>query len=80
MRLNTNVSYQKFTEYGGEAGPIENIINSWEKKITSYRDYFQQDSQYGVDESVKSGSHKNQATNTHEEYAVSESFRQLEFD
>jgi hypothetical protein len=64
---------QQFTEYGGEAGPIESIINTWEKKIMSYQDYFQQDE---IDESGKSGSHKSQA-NTH---VVSESFRQLEFD
>lgn len=44
----------------------------------SYQDYFQQDSQFGVDEGAKSGIHKNQAS-THER-VVSESFRQLEFD
>jgi hypothetical protein len=66
------------SEYGGEAGPIENIINSWEKKIMSYREYFQQESQFGVDESVKSGSRKYQTT-THER-VTGENFRQLEFD
>lgn len=40
-------------EYGGEAGSIESIINSWEKRIISYRDYYKADEYYGVDESQR---------------------------
>ena len=38
------------SEYGGEAGPLQNIINDWEKKIISYRQYFEEQDTYGVDE------------------------------
>jgi len=47
-------------EYGGEAGPIQDIIDEWEKKLLSYRQYFQEDEeQFGVDESKRVGSQIN---------------------
>lgn len=47
-------------EYGGEAGPIQTIIDDWEQKILSYRQYFQEDEeQFGVDEQLRVGLAKN---------------------
>lgn len=37
-------------EYGGEAGSLESIVNSWEKRIVSYRDYYKEEEKFGVDE------------------------------
>lgn len=46
-------------EYGGEAGTIQDIIDEWEKKILSYRQYFQEDEeQFGVDERLREGTSK----------------------
>lgn len=41
------------TEYGGEAGSLESIINTWEKRIVSYRDYYKEEEKFGVDESKR---------------------------
>ncbi|XP_023295375.2 alpha-tocopherol transfer protein-like [Lucilia cuprina] len=40
-------------EYGGLNGSLQNLIDKWEEKILSYRDYFKEDEQYGVDESLR---------------------------
>lgn len=46
-------------EYGGEAGPIQDIIDEWEQKILSYRQYFHEDEeQFGVDERLRAGTSK----------------------
>jgi hypothetical protein len=43
-------------EYGGDAGPLQQIIEDWEQKILSYRQYFQEDEeQFGVDELKRIG-------------------------
>ena len=47
------------TEYGGDAGTIQSIIDEWEKKILSYRDYYKEDEKYGTDESMRVKSTKN---------------------
>lgn len=45
------------TEYGGEAGPLQDIIAEWEERILSNRQYFQEDEeQFGVDERLRVGS------------------------
>lgn len=65
------------TEYGGEAGPIQEIINEWEQKILSYRQYFHEDEeQFGVDERKRAGS----SNNSDSLFNVEENFNQLEFD
>nr|XP_019550290.2 uncharacterized protein LOC109420412 [Aedes albopictus] len=43
------------TEYGGEAGPLQDIIDKWVEKIESYRDFFLEDEQYGTDEKKTPG-------------------------
>lgn len=40
-------------EYGGKAGTLESIVNSWEKRIVSYRDYYKEEEYYGVDETQR---------------------------
>lgn len=64
-------------EYGGDAGTIESIINEWEKKIVSYRTYYQEeDTIYGVDEKKRAGQKKNSNTI----FGVDGTFRQLAID
>lgn len=47
-------------EYGGDAGPIQTIIDEWEQKILSYRQYFQEDEeQFGVNELLRDGASNN---------------------
>lgn len=70
---------KNFTEYGGEAGSLENIIYSWEKRISSYQNYFQQDSHFSVEEKIKPGHQKTIATTRNGDTGGG-SFRQLEFD
>ncbi|XP_062554101.1 alpha-tocopherol transfer protein-like [Armigeres subalbatus] len=48
-------------EYGGDAGPLQDLIFNWEKKLVSYRDYFLQEDQYGTDEKKRLGQPKNAA-------------------
>lgn len=38
-------------EYGGKAGPIQDIIDEWEKKIIDSKDYFKEMEQQATDES-----------------------------
>lgn len=40
-------------EYGGCSGPLEAIVQFWENKILSYRDFFLSDVDYGIDESKR---------------------------
>lgn len=63
------------TEYGGEAGSLESIIESWEKRIVSYRDYYKEEEKYGVDEKRRPS-----ASTANDHFGTSGSFRQLEFD
>lgn len=64
------------TEYGGDAGPIQDIIDQWEKKILEYRDYFLEEKNYGTDEKKRPGKPKN-AENL---FGVDGSFRKLNVD
>lgn len=40
-------------EYGGGAGSLESITDSWEKRIISYRDYYKEEEKFGVDETKR---------------------------
>lgn len=40
-------------EYGGEAGCLQDLIDQWEQKVLSYQEYFQDNEQYGIDESLR---------------------------
>lgn len=64
------------TEYGGEAGPLQDIIDKWVEKIESYRDFFLEDEQYGTDEKKRPGRPKNAESL----FGIEGSFRKLEVD
>ncbi|CRK86617.1 CLUMA_CG000454, isoform A [Clunio marinus] len=63
-------------EYGGTAGSVESIINTWEKRIISYRDYYKEEEKFGVDEK-KRLARKNSPDHI---FGATGSFRQLEVD
>lgn len=63
-------------EYGGDAGSLDSIINSWEKRIVSYRDYYKEEEQFGVDESRRI----TEKSSADKLFGVSGSFRQLNVD
>lgn len=48
--INTNILP---FEYGGNSGPLEAIIQFWEKKLIEYRDYFIEDYNYGTIENLR---------------------------
>jgi hypothetical protein len=61
----------------GEAGSLDSIINTWEKRIISYRDYYKEEEKFGVDESKRMSSPNKAADKL---FGVSGSFRQLNVD
>lgn len=64
-------------EYGGDAGPVQDIIDEWEQKLLSYRQYFQEDEeQFGVDERKRVGS----STSSDSLFGVDGSYSHLEVD
>lgn len=63
-------------EYGGFAGPIDVIHESWVKKLESYGDWFKEQESIKADESKRPGKPK-----THDDlFGVEGSFRQLVID
>lgn len=64
------------SEYGGEAGPFQDIIDVWEKKILAYRDYLKEEELYGTDEKKRRGPPKNAEAL----FGIDGSFRQLNVD
>lgn len=65
------------TEYGGDAGSLESIIENWEKRIVSYRDYYKEEEKYGVDEKRRPPA---SASTASDHFGTSGSFRQLDID
>lgn len=63
-------------EYGGDGGTLESIINSWEKRIVSYKSYYNEEKNYGVDEGKRSDG-RNKTSSI---FGVDGSFRQLTID
>ncbi|XP_055622721.1 uncharacterized protein LOC129766230 [Toxorhynchites rutilus septentrionalis] len=61
-------------EYGGEAGPIQDIADKWIEKAESYSDYFKEDDLYGTDESKRPGKPKTEESL----FGIDGSFRKLE--
>jgi hypothetical protein len=65
------------TEYGGDAGTIEDIAKYWEDKIIANREFLMdQAANYGVDEKKRIGRPKTSETL----FGLDGSFRQLDFD
>lgn len=64
------------SEYGGEAGPIKDMVAVWEKKILSYSDYFAEDEQYGTEERKRPGKPKDSEAL----FGIEGSFRKLNVD
>lgn len=66
------------TEYGGEAGSIDSIIEHWNKKINSYADFFEEEEKegYGTNEKKRVGRPKNAESM----FGLDGSFRKLNID
>ncbi|GAB0099040.1 alpha-tocopherol transfer protein-like [Sergentomyia squamirostris] len=64
------------TEYGGEAGPIQKIIDNLERDLVGAKDFFREEDKYGCDERKRLGGPKN-AEST---FGAEGSFRKLNFD
>jgi hypothetical protein len=63
-------------EYGGEAGPIQDIIDDVEKRLVDFRDFFIDDEKLGVNEKKRVGRPKNAESI----YGIEGTFRQLAID
>ncbi|XP_058065045.1 alpha-tocopherol transfer protein-like, partial [Anopheles bellator] len=63
-------------EYGGEAGPLQALVDAWTKKVLSYKQHFLEDEQYCTDEKKRPGRPKNAETL----FGLEGSFRKLEVD
>ncbi|GJQ86159.1 hypothetical protein Trydic_g13439 [Trypoxylus dichotomus] len=64
------------TEYGGEAGPIQNLIDYWKIKTENYADWYRNDGQYVSNESKRIG--KPRIAN--DIFGIEGSFRRLDVD
>jgi hypothetical protein len=63
-------------EYGGEVGTIQSLINEWEKKFMSYREFYIEEQQYKTDEKKRVGT----PHNLDSIFGVNGTFRKLAFD
>ncbi|KAH8234405.1 hypothetical protein KR038_009116, partial [Drosophila bunnanda] len=63
-------------EYGGSNGSIAEIQAEAEKQFVSYKEYFAEDSQYGVNEQLRPG----QRVNEDSVFGIEGSFRKLDID
>ncbi|SPP84770.1 alpha-tocopherol transfer protein [Drosophila guanche] len=63
-------------EYGGENGSIPEIIAEWEQRILAYRSYWDEENNYGTDESLRLG----KAVDFESLFGLQGSFRQLNVD
>lgn len=63
-------------EYGGEAGTIQELIDSMEKRLVANREFFLEDEKFGVDEKKRVGRPKNADSL----FGLEGSFRQLVID
>ena len=64
-------------EYGGSNGNGPQIIDIWEKRLQSFYNYYKEEEQYGIDESLLSAG---QMTNEDGVFGTEGSFRKLNFD
>nr|XP_022917052.1 alpha-tocopherol transfer protein-like [Onthophagus taurus] len=64
------------TEYGGDAGPVQNLIDEWKNKVESRAAWFKDDEQYKSDESKRVGKPKTES----DLFGIEGSFRKLNVD
>ncbi|GJQ86157.1 hypothetical protein Trydic_g13437 [Trypoxylus dichotomus] len=65
------------SEYGGDAGPIQDLIDYWKEKVESYSEWFKEDEKlYGTVEALRPGKPKT----TNELFGIEGSFRKLNVD
>ncbi|CAK1590112.1 unnamed protein product [Parnassius mnemosyne] len=64
------------TEYGGNAGSMDELHNAWMKKLEEYKDWFAEQEQYKANEALRPG----KPTNYDELFGIDGSFRQLVID
>ncbi|XP_077293674.1 retinol-binding protein pinta-like [Arctopsyche grandis] len=64
------------TEYGGAAGPIQDMIDHWKKEVEDHRDWFLEDKNFMSDEKKRIGKPKTAETI----FGIEGSFRQLTVD
>lgn len=63
-------------EYGGENGNLTNLGEVWKEKVLSYRNFFEEEHNYGVDETMRPG----KPTNPESLFGCDGSFKTLDFD
>ncbi|EDW92800.1 uncharacterized protein Dyak_GE21129 [Drosophila yakuba] len=63
-------------EYGGENGSIPELVQQWEQRILAYRNYWEEEKNYGTDESLRVG----QPVDFESLFGLQGSFRQLNVD
>ncbi|KPI98994.1 Alpha-tocopherol transfer protein-like [Papilio xuthus] len=63
-------------EYGGNAGPMNDLHNAWVKKLAEYKDWFAEQEKYKANEALRPG----KPTNYDELFGIDGSFRQLVID
>ncbi|XP_017127135.1 alpha-tocopherol transfer protein [Drosophila elegans] len=63
-------------EYGGENGSIPELIRDWEQRILAYRNYWEEEKNYGTDERLRVG----KPVDFESLFGLQGSFRQLNVD
>ncbi|XP_017017793.1 alpha-tocopherol transfer protein [Drosophila kikkawai] len=63
-------------EYGGENGSIPELLKEWEQRILDHRSYWEEENNYGTDESLRVG----QPVDFESLFGLQGSFRQLNVD